>query len=77
MGMDILVLLIFVAYPLMLEIMQLCKVGFIGYVSDPTNWLDIIFIYGSVAMAIVHFINGPQHIASKFLIVLILLSAFR
>ena len=58
-GIDVLILLVFVAYPLILETMQLCKVGPINYVSDTDNWLDIIFIYGSVAMAIVHFINGP------------------
>jgi len=46
-------------------------------VTEPSNWFDIVFVYGSVAMAVVHYTNGPQHIASKILIVLILLSAFR
>ena len=55
----------------------MCKIGFIDYMTDPDNWLDITFIYGSIAMAIIHYIYGPQHIASKFSIVIILLSAFR
>lgn len=57
--------------------MQVVKVGVIDYISDHDNWLDITFIYGSIAMAIVQYANGPQHFASKMLIVIVLLAAFR
>ena len=76
-SLDILLIVIFVAYPLILETMQVCKLGPINYITDPGNWFDITFIYGSAAMAVVHYLNGPQHIASKILIVIVLFSAFR
>ena len=69
--------LIFVSYPAIQESLQMYKIGCVEYMTDPDNWLDIVFIYGSMAMAIIHFIYGPQHIASKFFIVIILLSSFR
>ena len=77
MGIDIFLILIFVAYPLILETMQVCKIGLITYVTDPGNWMDISFIYGSAAMAVVHYIKGPQNFASKILIVIVLLASFR
>lgn len=70
-------IIIFVAYPAALETMQVIKLGFVDYVSDHDNWLDITFIYGSIAMAIVQMVNGPQHFASKLMIVIVLLAAFR
>ena len=77
MGIDTFLILLFVAHPLTLETMQICKIGFVTYITDTDNWFDIIFIYGSVAMALVHYYLGPQAFASKVLIVIILLSAFR
>ena len=68
---------IFVSYQGALEGMQIVKIGPVDYISDPDNWLDVTFIYGSMAMSIVHMINGPMHMASKFLIVIVLLAAFR
>ena len=76
-GVDTFLILIFVAHPLTLETMQVCKIGFINYVTDTDNWLDITFIYGSVAMAAVHYNFGSQHFVSKVMLVVILLCAFR
>ena len=76
-GFDTFIILVFVAYPMILETLQMFKIGLITYITDTDNWLDITFVYGSVAMAITHYFQGPQHFASKVLIVLVLLSAFR
>lgn len=33
--------------------------GIVEYIADYDNWLDITFIYGSMAMAIAQFVQGP------------------
>ena len=47
------------------------------YLSDMGNWLDIMFILGSIAMAIIHFTRGPRSFEGKLIMIIVLLCAIR
>lgn len=51
--------------------------GLVEYFSDPQNYADLLYIYGSIANIVLQLYLGPFHIASKILmcfIVLLLIS---
>jgi hypothetical protein len=48
------VLLIGVAYPALYELMQMFKGGFIDYFADTGNYIDLVYIWGSIGMGVVH-----------------------
>ena len=43
-----------VAYPMFHEVQQFFKVGFADYFDDLGNWVDIIYLVGSLIMAVLH-----------------------
>ena len=51
-------ILVCVTYPAIYESMQAVKGGIWEYFTDISNYLDIMFVWGSIAMSIVHFISG-------------------
>lgn len=56
---------------------QMARGGLVDYLSDPQNYADLLYIYGSIANIVVQLYLGPFHIASKILmcfIVLLLIS---
>lgn len=61
----------------MLESIQAGKSGFLSYISEFGNFLDVLFIWGSIAMAVIHYLYGPLTFVSKLLMVIVLLSAIR
>jgi len=50
------VILGLVSFPLVYEGIQLIHGGPAEYFGDFGNWLDIAFLWGSIAMAILHYI---------------------
>lgn len=56
---------------------QLYRAGISDYFSDFGNWIDILYIVGSVSMTFVHANLGPQPSISKFLMCLVGALAFR
>lgn len=71
------IILAFVSYPLVLESIQSFKFGFWSYITEFGNFLDMMFIWGSIAMSILHYLLTPLHVASKYVMVIVLLSAIR
>lgn len=71
------IILGFVSYPLCLETLQAYKGGIGDYLTDMSNLLDIIFIWGSIGMSILHYNYGPLTFYSKLIMVVVLLSAIR
>lgn len=72
------VLLLGVIYPASYEIIQMCKGGVMDYLTDSGNYVDLIYIYGSIAMSFLHGSSlGPYHFASKLLMCIVALLAIR
>ena len=72
------VLLAGVVYPACYEIIQMCKGGVLDYITDTGNYIDLIYIYGSIAMSFVHGSSmGPYAFVSKVLMCLVALLAIR
>lgn len=67
----------FISYPLVYELIQMHKMGLAEYFSDFGNYLDIVFIWGSVAMTITHVQIDPHHYVSRCMMIIVLLSAIR
>jgi hypothetical protein len=56
---------------------QMARGGLVEYFSDPQNYADLLYIYGSIANIVLQLYLGPFHIVSKILmcfIVLLLIS---
>ena len=55
------------------------KNGFTDYFSDLGNWIDMLYLAGSVSMAILHMTldNGAYAIPSKILMLLVITLAIR
>ena len=56
------------------------KMGTTNYLADAGNYIDLIYIWGSVAMSLIHGSNiegGPYNFISKFLMCLVALLAIR
>lgn len=47
------------------------------YFSDLGNWVDMLYLAGSVSMAILHFTIGAYAVASKLLMLLVVTLAIR
>jgi hypothetical protein len=55
----------------------LYKNGITDYFSDLGNWIDMLYLAGSVSMAILHYIDGAYAIPSKILMLLVITLAIR
>ena len=56
----------------------MCKGGVLDYITDTGNYIDLIYIYGSIAMSFVHGSSiGPYAFVSKVLMCLVALLAIR
>ena len=71
------VLFVGILYPALYESFQICKKGFNEYFSNPSNCIDVVYIWGSVAMQVIHIIYSPYTWFSKLLLVIVLLLAIR
>lgn len=58
------------------EIIQMFKIGLEDYFTDLGNYADLVYIFGSVAMAFVH-MDDPYSFGSKLLMSIIVILAIR
>lgn len=66
-------LVIGIIYPAIYEILQLTKDGLSHHLSDPWNYSDMLYVYGSFANILTQIYFGPFHIASRVLMILVVL----
>ena len=71
------ILLFFVIYPLLYEGIQAFNGGVLDYLSDPVNYIDMTYIFGSIATSIVHLTQGPEVWYSRLLMSVVCLLAIR
>lgn len=53
------------------------KNGWADYLSDLGNYIDLIYIWGSLAMSVLHIIEGPEVFVSKLLMAIVVTLAIR
>lgn len=71
------ILLAGIIYPLIYETVQMFKGGIGDYLSDAGNYIDLLYIWGSVAMSIIHIVQGPYLWYSKALMIIVVILAIR
>ena len=62
-----------IIYPWVYDMLQLFRGGLENYVSDPWNFLDFLYIWGSIANCVLQITEGPRFIVSKLLMCIIVL----
>lgn len=70
-------LLVGVLYPFLYELVQCNQIGFKDYVTDLGNYVDLVYILGSIAMTFVHIALTPYHFISKLIMAVIVTLAIR
>lgn len=65
------------AYPAVYELIQIIMTGVGNYFADAGNYVDILYIYGSVSLAYVHNNYTPYIWYSKILIIVIVILSIR
>jgi hypothetical protein len=51
--------------------------GCTDYLSDPGNYIDLVYIWSSIAMSLIHSISSPHSWLSKLLMIIVTLLAIR
>ena len=69
----VIILCIGIFYPWLYDSIQLFRGGLVDYLSDPWNYADILYIYGSIVNCVIQFIYGPLHEASRIIMCIIVL----
>jgi hypothetical protein len=69
-------LLLGILYPLIYETLQMYKAGF-EYLTDLGNYIDLLYIWGSVAMSILHAEYEPGAFICKVMMSIIVTLAIR
>ena len=70
-------LLVGIVYPFIYETLQLIRIGPKDYFMDLGNYLDLVYILGSIVMTFVHVTHSPYIFMSKLLMALIVTLAIR
>lgn len=68
-----LILIIGIFYPWVYDFTQLIRGGLADYLSDPWNYADMAYIYGSIANCILQWIYGPFHVVCRLIMCLIVI----
>ena len=71
------VLLAGIIYPLIYETVQMFKTGLFEYLTDLGNYVDLLYIWGSVAMSICHYEYSAYVFGSKVMMSIIVTLAIR
>lgn len=53
------------------------QIGFTDYFTDIGNYVDLVYIFGSIGMTVVHIVTSPYEWWSKYLMSLIVFLAIR
>lgn len=56
-----------IVYPFFYDVINMCNQGICTYFSDKSNYVDFIFIYGSVANGVLQLYLGPKHDISRII----------
>ena len=62
-----------VIYPALYDFTQLYKMGLTDYFSDPGNYTDCLYIWGSIINVFLQNMLGPFHIACRTIMCVIVL----
>lgn len=65
------ILLISILYPLYYDTTQMYKAGLVAYFSDVSNYVDFVYIWSSVANAVLQIVYDPFILPSKILMSII------
>jgi hypothetical protein len=60
-----------ILYPWIYDLTQLIRGGLADYLSDPWNYADMLYIYGSIVNCILQFWGGPFHVANRIMMCII------
>jgi hypothetical protein len=71
------IILACLGYPLVFEFIQVIKFGFINYFSDLANYMDVVFIGGSVVMALIRFWGQSKMWYGKLVTILVIMACIR
>lgn len=73
-----LALLAGILYPALYETIQMFKNGFLDYITDTGNWIDLVYIGGSIIMSQLHRAEpGPYHFVGKLFMIVVVILAIR
>jgi len=64
-----------IVYPALYDGTQLYLSGICDYISDPWNYVDFLYIYGSITNCFLQWNLGPEHISSKVCMIVIVFMA--
>lgn len=64
-----------IVYPFCYESTQMVKSGPIDYITTPGNYFDILYIFGSILMSLLHMTMDPFNILSKIVMIFVILQS--
>lgn len=69
----VILLAVGIFYPWLYDFTQMLRGGLGDYLSDPWNYADMLYTYGSIANCIMQIVYGPFHNVSRILMFVIIL----
>ena len=60
-------------YPMYYETKQIRTIGSSNYLTDINNYMDMLYIWGSVANVFLQYFLGPQNVISEIIMILIVI----
>ena len=70
-----LILLGGIVYPFCYESTRMVKTGVWDYLTNPANYFDILYIFGSILMSLLHITVDPFQILSKVVMIFVILQS--
>lgn len=68
-----LILLVGIAYPFVYENLHVYKIGVSNYFSKTKNVIKQLYIWGTIAMIVLHMVLNPFHIMSKVVMMAVII----
>ena len=64
-----------IVYPFCYESTRMIKTGALEYLMTPANYFDILYIFGSILMSLLHMATDPFKILSKCVMIFVILQS--
>jgi hypothetical protein len=64
-----------IVYPFCYESTKMIKTGAKEYLTTPANYFDILYIFGSILMSLLHMFDNPYKILSKTVMIFVILQS--
>ena len=64
-----------IVYPFCYESTRMVKTGVWEYLTNPANYFDILYIFGSILMSLLHITVDPFQILSKVVMIFVILQS--